>query len=163
MSSRLLWAIAGCAIAVSSWAATPPMPVVGQTLADGQSVVIAGTASDCNIAQCVRVERSGKMVYHYAIDHGQVKAVEAVELPFNAVVSPSLVTNGGGKTYSANGDTPMPPPNAPPGGTGSVIISQTYTTATDVVTIITVFTYVNGVLVGIDTREVTAPKHTKVQ
>lgn len=153
----------GFSVCASSWGARLPDARIGQTLSDGHSVMVAGSQSDCAINQCVRVERSGKMVYTYAIAHGQIKSVEAVELPFEAVVGRAIVVPSGARTEGAGGEGPQPPPSPPPGGTGSVTITQTYTTATEVVTIVTVFTYVNGSLIGINTVEFTAPKHKQIQ
>ena len=141
------------ACVASAWAASP------QVLADGQFIVTGGRAADCGLSQCVRVEREGDFVYHYAIAKGKVKEVLAIEVPRDATWVPTGMYARDANGSPVHVDAAAPPP--PPGGNGAVVVSNTYVTATDIVVVTTVFFYSNGVLTGVQTTEATHSRHAQ--
>ncbi|MBS0456526.1 MAG: hypothetical protein JSS44_04205 [Proteobacteria bacterium] len=152
---KSLLAAMGMACMGPAWAAGP------QVLGDGQSVITGGREFDCVASQCVRVERAGDFVYHYAIAKGKVKEVLAIELPRDATWVPTEMYVRDAVDGAIHRDDSPPPP--PPGGNGSVVVSNTYITATDIVVVTTVFFYSNGQLIGVQTTQVSHPRHAKVQ
>lgn len=155
---KKFWALGAALLALTAMTPTAMAQHAG-TGSAGARQVLATSDPDC-LDYCVMVERRGDFATFYAAGKDGYKLVNTFQLPAASkllsvqTLAQDLGSSTSVKHISGPGIATMDTaPPAPPGGTGSVIISTSYLTPTEYIVYTYTFYYENGVLMDVRVDE----------